>query len=300
MKPCVFIHTNARQRLGALVAHYALQRNARRPELFDVRILDTADYPFLAAREGQSFKRDGYVRIWRNDDLQSFTPLRFLPPETMGYAGRALVIDPDVFAVADVSDLLSRDMQGKAVLCRRRGGLKGRQGEHATSVMLLDCAQLTHWKCQQQFDEMFALKRDYMDWISLKLEPADCIGLLEKEWNDFDRLTPATRMLHNTRRLTQPWKTGLPIEFTPEDGFRSAPLYGLAVRIGKQIIGPNKLIGRYLRHPDRNQERLFFGLLRECIDKGIVSEALVREEMRLGHVRHDALVVLERAASLAA
>ena len=108
------------------------------------------------------------------------------------------------------------------------------------------------------------------------------------------------RMLHNTRRLTQPWKTGLPIEFTPEDGFRSAPLYDLAVRIGKQIIGPNKLIGRYWRHPDRNQERLFFGLLRECLDKGIVSEALLREEMMRGHVRHDALVVLERAAALAA
>ena len=120
MKPCVFIHTNARQMLGALVARYALHRNSRRPESFEVRILNTADYPFLAAREGQPFKRDGVTRIWRNDDLQSFTPLRFLPPEAMDYAGRALVIDPDVFAVADVWDLLARDMRGCAVLCRRR------------------------------------------------------------------------------------------------------------------------------------------------------------------------------------
>ena len=37
---------------------------------------------------------------------------------------------------------------------------------------------------------MFEYKRDYMDWISLKLEPRVTIGLFEPEWNDFDRLTP--------------------------------------------------------------------------------------------------------------
>ena len=52
-------------------------------------------------------------RIWRNDDLQSFTPLRFLPPQLMGYQGRAVVIDPDIFATGDIWELLSRDMAGK-------------------------------------------------------------------------------------------------------------------------------------------------------------------------------------------
>ena len=300
MKPCVFIHTNHRQMVGALVARYALKRNSRHADSFDVRIIHTEDYPFLAAREGQLFQRDGVTRLWQNDDLQSFTPLRFMPPELMGYQGRALVIDPDVFAVADVWDLLSRDMQGKAIACRLRHGLKGRHGQYATSVMLLDCARLTHWKCEEQFGELFTFERDYMDWISLRLEPADSIGPVEAEWNDFDRLTPATKMLHNTRRLTQPWKTGLPIEFTPEDGFDPAPLYGWIVRLGKQVIGPNKLIGHYWRHPDRNQERLFFGLLRECLDQGIVPEDLLREEMSRDHVRHDALALLERTAPLAA
>ena len=49
MKPCVFIHTNARQRLGALVARHALQRNSQRPELFDVR-LNLSDTPMTQAR----------------------------------------------------------------------------------------------------------------------------------------------------------------------------------------------------------------------------------------------------------
>jgi hypothetical protein len=56
----------------------------------------------------------------------------------------------------------------------------------------------------------------------------------------------------------------------------------------------------YTPHPDPQQERLFFGLLRECLESGSISEALLREEMRLNHVRHDALRVLENTPPLAA
>ena len=297
---CVFIHTNDRQMVGALVAEHALKRNSANADRFDVRIIRTNDHPFLQAREGQPFRRDGVERPWRNDDLQSFTPLRFMPPELMGYRGRAVVIDPDIFAVGDVWELLSRDMGGKAILCRLRSGPKKLLGCHASSVMLLDCARLSHWRCQAQFDEMFASKRDYMDWISLKLEPKGSIGLLENEWNDFDKLTPRTKMLHNTRRLTQPWKTGLPIDWTPADTFRFFPPIGWAMRWRRRLLGDHALLGRYRRHPDRNQERFFFGLLRECMEKGIVSEDVIRAEMDRNHVRHDAFEVLEKTPPLAA
>jgi hypothetical protein len=294
-KPCVFIHTNALQMLGAKVASHALKRNSSHADAFDVRIIHTDDYPFLRARDGREFLRDGVKRRWRMDDLQSFTPLRFLPPELMGYRGRAIVIDPDIFAIADVWELLSRDMQGAAIMCRMRNGVKRLLGCYASSAMLLDCAKLTHWRCEEQFNELFELKRDYMAWISLKLEPAGSIRLFENEWNDFDKLTPETKMLHNTGRLTQPWKTGLPIDFTPADTFPLFPPVGWVMRWRRRAFGDHGLLGRYRRHPDANQERLFFGLLRECIDAGTVSEAEVREEMRLNHVRPDAFEVMERS-----
>ncbi len=300
MDYAVYIHTNERQWIGALVAEYALKRNSRHAERFDVRIIKTKDFPFLAAREGQEFRRDGVIRCWRNDDLQSFTPLRFAVPELMGYAGRAVVIDPDIFAIADIFDLLSRDMQGAAIMCRMRSGWKRLTNCMATSVMLLDCAKLTHWKCEQMFDDLFAGKFDYADWICLKLERRETIGLFENEWNDFDRLTPDTKMLHNTRRITQPWKTGLPVDFTPADAFRLFPPYGWFMRWRRRVFGDHAFLGRYIRHPDANQERFFFGLLRECLEKGIVSEELLREEIGRSHVRKDAFQVLERTRPLAA
>ncbi len=108
MKHCVFIHTNPKQIVGAIVAEHALRRSSTHNDQFDVRIIDTRDHGFLGDFEGKLYLRDGVKRIWLNDDLQSFTPLRFMPPELMGYQGRAVVIDPDIFALADVWDLLTR------------------------------------------------------------------------------------------------------------------------------------------------------------------------------------------------
>jgi hypothetical protein len=36
------------------------------------------------------------------------------------------------------------------------------------------------------------------------------------------------------------------------------------------------------------------------VDKGVISESFLREEMKRNHVRHDALELLERARPLAA
>ena len=109
-------------------------------------------------------------------------------------------------------------------MCRPKSGRKGRKGAFASSVMLLDCAKLRHWRFEENFAEMFKpSKRDYMDWVSLKLEDPATIGLLENQWNDFDNLTEQTKLLHNTKRKTQPWKTGLKVDYRPADTFQLFP-----------------------------------------------------------------------------
>jgi hypothetical protein len=202
--------------------------------------------------------------------------------------------------VADIWDLLSRDMHGKAIMCRMRSGPKGLVDRcKASSVMLLDCEKLTHWKVEEQFNEMFEFKRDYMPWICLRLETPESIAFFEPEWNDFDKLTADTKMLHVTRRKTQPWKAGLPIDWRPAERFRLFPPVAWVMRARRQLFGEYGLLGNYKEHPDPNQTRLFFGLLKECVDKGIVSEDMLREEMKHNHVRHDAFEVLDRTPELA-
>jgi hypothetical protein len=161
MKKRVYIHTNEKQWVGALVASHALKRNSAHPDAFDVEFLQVRDFDFLKQKEGQKFLRGGVDRVWHLDDLQSFTPLRFLPPKLMNYEGRAVVIDPDIFAIGDVNELLDRDMQGKAVMGRYRSANKKKAQCVATSVMLLECASLKHWDAEKEFDELFRYERDY-------------------------------------------------------------------------------------------------------------------------------------------
>ena len=50
--------------------------------------------------------------------------------------------------------------------------------------------------------------------------------------------------------------------------------------------------------PDPKQEAFFYGLLRECLDAGIVTEAQLHEEMRHNHIRHDSLELIRRVPPL--
>ncbi len=286
MKNTVFIHTNEKQMIGALVSAHSMKRNSAKPEAFDVKIIRTEDYPFYAAHQGQKYLREKSLEAWDSNDLQSFTTTRFMPPELMGYKGRSVVVDPDVFAVGDVNELLTRDMGGKAIMARFRSGHKGYGDYIATSVMLMDNSKLTHWDVKRDFESMFRSERDYEVWMRLGYEPIETIGRLEDVWNDFDRLEADTKMIHNTKRRTQPWKTGLPVDFTNRLG-----LFGLLPTkwTPQALIRRRKLPGSYWRHPDQKQEQYFFALLNECLANGTVTPALVSAHIAKNHVRPDAI-----------
>lgn len=276
----VFIQANARQMLGARISAESFKRASRRPDSFDVVIMDAADYPLLM-KAGQSILRAGHVRAWEPDDLQSFTPLRFAPPRLMNYQGKAVVVDPDCFGVGDVAKLFDRDMGGKAVMAVARPGHNKRNDYIATSVMLLDCAKLTHWDPDKDQADLFAHRFDYIDWIELKREDPATIGFLEPEWNHFDTLNAETKILHTTKRRTQPWKTGLPVDFTLRE---RGPLDFLR-RLRRR---------RYEPHPDPNQEALVYAILADLVDKGSLTKQELVAEMAANHIRHDSLDLIDR------
>src|SRR5699024_9054376 len=102
------------------------------------------------------------------------------------------------------------------------------------------------------------------------------------------------------KRQTQPWQSGLPVDFVPASKrlslvqpkswlhFICSGVLGLS--------GPQ----HYKDHPDPRHEAFFFVLLVECVDNGSVSDELLREQMAVNHVRHDAFEVMERTTAKAA
>ncbi|HYD08714.1 MAG TPA: hypothetical protein VEA78_01320, partial [Acidimicrobiales bacterium] len=154
MEAAIYIQSNAKQRLAARVAAHAMRRRAGGAA--DVVLVDLDDFPQLNGRDGQRYLRDGMRAVWRNDHLQSFTPLRFVVPQLRGFQGRALVTDPDVFALMDVRPLLHDDLGGAGVRVRRVGATPQRGEYFDTSVMALDCEKLTHWRWDEWIDDLFA------------------------------------------------------------------------------------------------------------------------------------------------
>jgi len=302
MRTKVFIQANHKQLLGAKVAAYSFKARASRPDAFDVEILVAEDTPQIRDRHGQKYLREGREAVWNTKDLQSFTTLRFLPPQLMGFNGRAIVTDPDVFAVGDITELIDWDMQGKAIWARLVQGKQGVQPYYATSVMLLDCALLRHWQWDQQIEDMFAMKRDYRKWMSLEYEAPDSVGVLPDFWNHYDRLDGQTKLIHNTGRLTQPWKTGLPIDFSSEKFGVTPPTkkWGIIpidfIRWVRCVLNGEKYFpsGVYLPHPDKRQERLFFTLVREAIASGAIKEEDLQREITMKNIRPDAFEVLHK------
>ena len=292
MRPIVVIHTNDQQMPAALVSAHSLKSRSKNPDGFDVRFLRLEETPYLLKRQNDSFLMwsDSVPQLWRRQDLQSFAPLRRMVPALLNFRGRALVIDPDVFAIGDVYQLLSRDMEGKAILCRQKSQCREGRRLYSSAVMLLDCGKLTHWDWHRDIDEIFARRLPLGPWLNLLDESPERIGLFEEEWNHYDTLTERTKLLHNTNISTQPWRTGLRLDREEFSAEHSVWLRKVK-RFFKQAVHRDK-IPRYVRHPDWCQERLFFTLLKECIDERTVTPGFVREAIRKNYLRKDAFARL--------
>ena len=86
-----------------------------------VRIINVDNLPVFESFAGKTYLRGGKEITYDPQDLQSFTLSRFMPPEEMRFEGRAIVIDPDIFATSDISPLMNLDMEGKAIAACKKG-----------------------------------------------------------------------------------------------------------------------------------------------------------------------------------
>ena len=276
----VFIQSNNSQILGAILAKYAIIRKNKKKDV-EVEILLVDELEMFKEFDGVEFiRKQGDVRKFDMSDLQSFTLTRFMPPEQMNYTGKAVVIDPDIFTIVDIDELFSIDLKGNAIAaCEKNGSWD-------TSVMLLDCSKLKHWKVKDMLSDLREKKTDYITIMQLLKEQS--VIDIPRIWNSLDELNSNTKLLHTTMRLTQPWKTGLPIEFTIN------PLPKVFGIIPREPI--YKLIGKYpthyKKHPSKEVESFFLELLKDALDDGAVSRDLLQSEVDKKHIRQDIFDVI--------
>lgn len=275
MRNKVFIQSNNKQFLGAVLARFALKKNSTSPDLFDVEILNVDELDVFKNFQGKKYLRDNREITYNPNDLQSFTLSRFMPPELAGYRGRVIVIDPDIFSIADINELFNFDLKNHALaVCRKKNGWD-------SSVMLLDCDKLRHWRMADFLNKLEKKEVDYTTVMSLANETS--ITELPRVWNSIDCLNENTKMLHTSHRLTQPWKTGLRVDFTRNPHTK---IFGL---IPKEWV--LRLMGRYPMtyqpHPDKNIERFFFRLVNDALREDAITKEFLNEQITAKNVRQD-------------
>jgi len=106
--------------------------------------------------------------------------------------------------------------------------------------------------------------------------------------------------LHNTERLTQPWKTGLEVDYDTNvkqlkigTGFFKRVLAKFGV-VKKEVVSSDSK--QYMPHPDFNQERFFLHLLKECMDLGVIDADYLNQQISESNLRKDIFEQLEKVS----
>jgi hypothetical protein len=274
----VFIHTNNKQGIGAILSKFSIERFLSDKEI-SVEYINVDQLPVFKNFVGKKYLRNGKEMVYNPNDLQSFTLSRFMPPELMNYSGRAVVIDPDIFSIKDISSLFTLDLKGSPIAaCSKKGAWD-------TSMMVLDCDKLKHWNMAHILSDLENKKLDYSDIMSLRTEKS--ILEMPRIWNNLDTLTDDTYLIHTTNRLTQPWKTGLKIDFTPND---PGKLFGIIPKkLLLQIRG--KWPTHYQKHPDPTVEKFFFDLTKQALAAGAITKQDIQKAIDSKDVRPDLLAL---------
>ena len=208
----------------------------------DIKFLNFDDNNFIKPFIGKKYLRNGKIKLFKND-LQSFTLLRFFGPQFLKYQDKALIIDPDVFALKDPSEIINYLKENESIACTFYNG------KPRSEVMLVNCNKI-NWNFEKILSDLFNFKVDYSELMNLSFDRALNIKELDKNFNTHDKINPNTVLLHTTNRLTQPWKEGINIDFE----WHISKKYKFK-QVIKKLFGLNynkKILEKtYQRHPEK-------------------------------------------------
>lgn len=265
-----FIQANNKQLIGALVAKASIERNSKYP--VEILNIDQKDFGLNNLR----YLRSKVWQTFKSKDLQSFTLIRFYPPTLMGFRGIAIVTDPDIFCLKDLTPLieLAKSLEFDILACR-----KGNQFD--SSVMVLNCKKLSEFKWDFLLERLRSGNLDYSDLITLNF-PSLEITALDRKFNSLDQISDETVSFHTTNRMTQPWKTGLKIDFTRDT---SKFKFGIPLHWLLKIKG--EWPSRYQKHPSQLVEKTFFELANLALLENKISKSQINEAISEGWIRKD-------------
>ena len=255
----VLIQSNKFQKIAAEVARYSFIKQG----IADVEIINLEENDILVKNFGKKYLRNGKLTTFDNNDLQSFTLLRFIPTK-LKINDYCLIVDPDIFAIKNPISEIDKILDNNTDIYCTKISDKLR-----TEVMILNLKK-NIWNFDSLIDDLFNKRIDYSDLMNLKFINNKRIKIIDSKFNDHDKINENTIFLHTSNRLTQPWKEGLEINFKNH----YSKIYIIKNYI-KFIIGKKydqKIISnKFIRHPDEKITRIVKNLFEEAYEENFIN-----------------------------
>lgn len=178
------------------VCEYSLKKHASQP-------LDIC-WMMLSRNPASFWYADPVMhKGWRTRGWSTpFTALRWGIPAFCKFRGRAIYMDSDTLARADIAELWNQDMRGKAILAKPHNG-KARS--FLPCVMLMDCERLG-----AILPRVENIRDTEGRYLKIPDIVQDHVGPFEGDWNcrdgdSYDDINdPAIKLIHYTKIPTQP------------------------------------------------------------------------------------------------
>ncbi len=258
----IYICTNKFQKVAAKVAAYSFSQLG----YHDIEILELEKNEILKSKLNLTYLRNGKLTKFV-DDLQSFTLLRFLP-FTLNNTKKCLIIDPDVFALQDPKDKINKifDEQNFEIACTKI------DGKFRSEVMFLKNLNI-NWSFEDIINDLFNHKIDYKELINLTSKKYfSNIFTLPIIFNHHDIIHNDTLLLHTSKRITQPWKEGLKIDFQKEGLSKFYKFKQIIKKLLKMNYDMTGISSFYIKHPNRDVSEKILILFRKSLISGSLNE----------------------------
>ena len=193
--------------------------------------------------------------------------LRFLP-FTLNNTQKCLIIDPDVFALRDPKNKINKifNEENFQIACTQI------DNKFRSEVIFLKNVNID-WSYEDILNDLFNHKIDYKELINLTAEKYfSNIFTLPIIFNQHDNIKNDTLFLHTSKRITQPWKEGLKIDFQKENLSKFYKLKQILKKLFNMNYDISGISNFYMKHPNNDVSEKIQTLFKKSLISGSINK----------------------------
>ena len=143
----------------------------------------------------------------------------------------------------------------------------------------------TDWSFEDIINDLFNHKIDYKELINLTSKKYfSNIFTLPIFFNHHDKIENDTIFLHTSKRITQPWKEGLQVDFYNENTTKYYKFKQFLKKILNLRYDKSSLSNHYIKHPNIIVSKKVLYLFKETLKSGFIKSDELESAIKSNYI----------------